>query len=180
MFRLAFVAPIAILLSSCASPGQMGVSKLDWKQARPGQKKQWRQTYKKYQEDHPVLIGDSQSNDLHLAISGGKALFPPLFHAFSYEPISVILNSGACKRVEIHSTAGSMSNWLYACYANNTLALDPSIQNIETSNGSLVITYSPLWLRPDGWTYPSMTSDGLLSLSGAAVRISLVKNKSLL
>ena len=173
MYRLLMVICLSTLLSACVRPGQMGISEQAWKQATPSQKKTWHQAYQAYLKAHPVLPGNPDGDRLQVDITHGQAQFPPDFKESAFQPIHVTLDEGACQSVKIFSEGGESSNILYMCFDQHTLALDPAIQSQDSRYGSLIISESPLWKRPGGWVYTSMTSSGLASLMHVNIRLFL-------
>ena len=173
MYRLLIVIGLCAMLGACVSPGQMGVSDKAWKQAAPDQKKSWRQAYQLYLKTHPVLPGNPNGDLLQVDIAGGQAHFPPDFKESAFQPIHVTLLEGGCQRVRVMSEKEGLTNMLYMCFDQHTLALDPAIQSQNSRFGSLIIPQNPLWKRPNGWMYTSMASEGLVSLKQANIRLLL-------
>ena len=164
------VLGIILMLSSCGSPYALGVSPRQWSDASPAVKSCWLKAYSNYKKEHPVMPGESSEKDrILLSIRGGTAAFPPHFDQQSYYPISDTLARGSCHAIKLRSKTGDQKTKLYVCYDKKTIALDPSHYDRSTTNGSLILTYQPLWSQ--GFGYRNMDTDGYVRFKRATITV---------
>ena len=94
---------------------------------------------------------------------------PPYTSPSRYQPVVFQIRQGDCHRkipVE-QADANGQTGKLEVCYKDDILYLDPSSYDPNLSLGSLQLAYMPIWKR--GFTYPSVTSTGLLKLTNVHI-----------
>lgn len=167
---------IALALSACTPPAScLGVAPTDWQQASPQQRKDWRQAHKEYKKTHPTLKGNVKGPYVQLHLLSGKAAFPPDFKERDFSPVAITLPEGSCRSVQLaskDSVSPLLHTNMYLCYAQNTVAFDPSRVDAQTSNGSLILTANPLWSR--GLLYNSLFTAGYVRLRAATIWVKQV------
>src|SRR6202011_5975839 len=91
-----------------------------------------------------------------------------------YQPISFNLRQGDCnKKIPVISAIDpDQKGKLAVCYKDDTLYMDPSEYDPMLSLGALQFPYMPAWKR--GFTYPNVTSTGLLKLTNVDVVVKQV------
>ena len=167
---LLFMIAVVSLLSGCVTSSFVGITPEQWKSATSEQRKCWIREYNAYKKAHPEFKGDpNAANKIKLQISGGTAVFPPKFLAQPYRSIKLTLPDGSCYREPVYAKSGTLQTKLYVCYDKNTLAIDPSHYDNSTTNGSLILTFNPLWGQ--GFTYNNMNSDGYVKLKNVDIAI---------
>jgi hypothetical protein len=167
---------IVLFLTGCAAvgPTRLGIPQADWEQYSPAKKAQLLASYEDTQHRKKAMPIQSGNGVLTVNIAGGKALLPPYTHLITYEPVDFTVKQGDChKKISITTTdANSQKGKLEVCYTNNTLYLDPSPYDPALSLGSLQFPYMPVWKR--GFTYPHVSSTGLLKLNNVAISLKQV------
>lgn len=160
---------ILLFLSGCAtvSPNRLGISQSDWDQYSPAKKDQLILAYDQTQSHKKTVHVKAGKGVLSVRIEGGEALLPPYTNLVRYEPVAFTVRQGDChKKINVQkvdAVEDEEPGKLEFCYKDDTLYLDPSPYNPSLSLGSLQFPFMPIWKR--GFTYPDVTSTGLLKLT---------------
>lgn len=169
----AYIFIAALFLTGCAtvSPTKLGISQDEWDQYSAEKQEQLLADYKEAQANKKAMHAKAGTGVLSVKITGGKALLPPYTTLTAYEPVSFTVRQGDCREKipVIGADADTQKGKLEVCYKDDILYLDPSPYDPALSVGALQFPYMPVWKR--GFTYPDVTSQGLLKLTH--VQISL-------
>lgn len=164
---------ILLCLAGCStvSPRGLGISESDWEQYSPAKKDQLILAYEQTQQNKRAVHARAGNGVLAVRIEGGEAWLPPYNNPSHYRPISFEIRQGDCRRkIPVEQVgAESGSGKLEVCYKDDILYLDPSPYDPNLSLGSLQLSYMPIWKR--GFTYPSVTSTGLLKLTNVHIYV---------
>lgn len=162
---------IWVFLTGCStvSPNRLGISESDWEQYSPAKKDQLILAYEQTQQHKKTVHASAGSGVLFVRIQDGEALLPPYMSLTAYTPVTFKVRQGDChKKIAIHpDNTDAEAGKLEVCYKDDTLYLDPSPYDPNLSLGALRFPYMPIWKR--GFTYPSVTSTGLLKLTGVHI-----------
>ncbi len=179
-YRFIFLLLITLVLSACVSvkPEQVGLSTVGWESLSYKEKEKISSTYRKTEKTRQQWLGQMRqnpNNQLTVTIAPGKAYFPPYLEAQEFLPVIMNLTDGKCYQdVQLLARDNPLlvTN-LSVCYYQNILYLDPSFSNLAEAKGSLVFPYLPVWQR--GFSYPNISSNGLVRLSNARITIQILK-----
>ncbi len=173
LMKFIYFLLLIFLVSGCATmntPNKLGIARSDWDEYSPAKKDQLLLAYEQTQERKKNTQIKPGSGVLSVRISDGKMLLPPFSQMTHYQPILFGLKEGEChKKITVKSNDSSQIGHLEVCYQNNTLYLDPSAYDPQLSLGSLQFPYMSIWNR--SFTYPDVTSTGLLKLTGVRVLV---------
>jgi hypothetical protein len=106
----------------------------------------------------PVYKGPS----IRISLEHGTAIMPPFTRSVPYQSVVWNMRPGQCRWIWLHSQNDQQTVHLVVCYDGLILRIDPSRYELETKDGSLNITYTPLWER--GLTYTHLSSTGYARL----------------
>lgn len=167
---------LTLLLSACApvSPQKLALSQDSWRAMNARQKdklsKAYRQTEKIRQQWLAALKPEDDSA-IRVKLVSGEAKFPPDYAKAAFRPVEVSLRNGQCYQNIILQKKSDLNDSidLKACYYNDRLYLDPSINEPDKAIGSLLFPEAPIWQR--GFTYPAVTSRGRIGLYQAHIEI---------
>jgi len=165
-----FFLLIFAFLTGCATvyPNRLGISQADWDQYSPAKQEQLMSAYEQAQERKKSVHVQAGSGVLSVKVEGGKALLPPYTNLVAYQTVAFTIKQGDCRRkIPVIESDGGEKGKLEVCYKDDTLYLDPSPYDSALSLGSLQFPYMPVWKR--GFTYPNVTSTGLLKLTNAQI-----------
>jgi hypothetical protein len=160
------------LLAGCAtvSPAKLGISQADWEEYSPTKQEELISAYEKTQATKRKTRAQLGSGILAVKIEGGTVLLPPYTAPTAYESMQFTMREGDCHiKIPVVPTDSDKKGKLEACYKDNTLYLDPSPYEPDLSLGSLQFPYMPIWKR--GFTYPNVSSNGLLKLKSAQISL---------
>lgn len=161
------------LLAACATvtPDSLGISQTQWSQYSPEQKKEMGQGYREVQKQAKRKQEQSSNSTLSVTIYGGRALLPPFTDLQDYQPIAFTINAGDCniKVPVVEKSNPQIKTTLKACYINDVLFMDPSPYLPSQAQGSIQLHHMPIWSR--GFTYPGISSTGLVKLTNVNVSI---------
>jgi hypothetical protein len=171
---------LILFLSGCTavSPSKLGISQADWEEYSPTKQEQLISAYEETQANKGVAQKTQKSKRnqaseslLLVKIAGGKVLFPPYKALASYMPIDFTVRQGDCrKKIPVTPTdTDKKEGKLAVCYQDDILYLDPSPYEPALAIGSLKFPYMPVWQR--GFTYPNVTSTGLLKLTDVHITL---------
>lgn len=167
-----FFLLIVVFLAGCAIgyPAKLGISQSDWSQYSPEKKDQLMSSYEEAQTRKKSEHIRAGSGLLFVNIHDGKVLLPPYTTLVTYEPVAFRIKQGDCgKKIPVTGNEGGKKGKLEVCYKDDTLYLDPSPYDPALALGSLQLLYMPVWKR--GFTYPNVTSTGLLKLTHTQIYV---------
>lgn len=175
-YCLITIALLTVFLAGCAtvSPQTLGIPQSEWDQYSPEKKDQILASYQQAQERKRAVSAKAGKGVLTVNIEGGQVLLPPYTHLTAYQPISFTLKQGDCnKKITVaQADDPEQKGKLSVCYQGDTLYIDPSPYEPNLSLGALQFPYMPIWKR--GFTYPNMTSSGLLKLTNVDISLKQV------
>lgn len=160
------------LLAGCAtvSPAKLGISEADWEEYSSTKQEELISAYEKAQETKRKTSAQLGTGILSVKIEGGTVLLPPYTTPTAYQSMHFTMREGDCHiKIPVIPTDSDKKGKLEACYKDNTLYLDPSPYEPGLSIGSLQFPYMPIWKR--GFTYPNVSSSGLLKLKSAQISL---------
>jgi hypothetical protein len=181
-----FIVLLLSIVAGCAtSPQKLGISEKDWQSYDEAKQKELLASYKQIsatnaQEDaitnEKYLSNDADSSDHYLTINvhGGETLMPPFTGWQRYKSTSFNLYPNSCTNAfleqrESGKDSGKNGVFLRTCYKDNILLIDPSLYEADKKDGTLRITYSPLWEQ--GFSYRGIYTDGYVKLKNATFDI---------
>jgi hypothetical protein len=173
MYKCLIIFISAVLLAACATvtPNSLGISQDQWNQYTPEQKREMNKGYREVQKQAKQKQEISSNSTLSVNIYGGQILLPPFTYLKDYQPIAFAIKEGDCnvKLPVIEKNNPQIKTTLKVCYKNNVLFLDPSPYLPSQAQGSIQLHHMPTWTR--GFTYPGISSTGLVKLTGVNVFI---------
>jgi hypothetical protein len=175
-----------LFAAGCAtSPQKLGIPDKDWQKYNETEQKELLESYKQISEanakEDAVTAAkyygkDSSYNGPYLTVkvSGGEALLPPFADWQSYKPVSFKVYPNSCMSVLLEQNRASENTkksgaFLRACYKDSIFFIDPSLYEFDKREGTLRITYSPLWEQ--GFSYHGAYTNGYIKLKNATVYI---------
>lgn len=170
------LAFIGLITTGCTtvSSETLGIPQSEWDQYSPEKQDQLRADYQQAQARRKALSAKAGNGVLTVNIQNGQVLLPPYTQLTAYQPISFSIKQGDCnKKISVvQADNPSQQGKLTVCYADDTLYMDPSPYDPALSRGAVQFPYMPAWKR--GFTYPDVTSTGLLKLTNVDVTLKQV------
>lgn len=167
MFRQILFIFSALLLGSCAvDPKQLGMSPQQW-QIEHHQKIRTASYHGIIKPLPSKMIYNGPS--IQVAINKGIVIMPSLLQAYPLKSLKFKMRGGECRYIRLTSWEGKYSLDFQACYDGLTLMLNPSRYSTIKSNGTLLLTYNPLW--KSGFTYSGLFSAGCIPLNNMTVTV---------
>lgn len=162
------------LLTACQTMDHkhFGLSEHEWNNLQPEQKSKLTKKYWQVKKQHVLTTNKAfrtPFKKIEIKLVKGTALMWPEKRQMAFMPVRIILQSGACKEVELFGP-GKISNTVSEiCYDGKQVSIDPSHWQLEYANGALVIARHHLWHQ--GMVYQHLNSKGYAGLRNVSVSI---------
>lgn len=182
--NLFFLLFATLLMTGCVTvqPSDLGISPQVWNQYTKEQRDEMASNYHeielgRVENGLKGTLGGDKNSILNVQIHSGKAMMPPFTQLQYYQPLSFSIHQGECyKRIPVYQSNDPKKQViLAACYRDDILYLDPSRYDKSKRYGSLEFTAMPLWRR--GFTYPNVSSSGLVRFTHVNITITETKNE---
>ena len=166
---------IVVLLCSCATePEQLGFSKQQWQEMSEKEHQKTRTAYQPIEKSFAALKIIYNGPDIQVTVKGGVAMTSPFFRYYNFSTIQFQIQPGKCRCLQLINWEQTHLIDLSACYNGLTLSLDTSCCNLTKGEGTLLLTYNPLWKR--SFTYKGLSSSGYVRLKNINITIKVIHN----
>lgn len=179
LFTTVLVALATVMLSGCFSAlNRYGFDREAWQSMTDTQRQKVVNHYKNLQHRVKQSRVEDENDRIEVNINGGWAMMPPFNDYKRYRPVNFELAYGECGMIQLYNKNGDESTPLMACYQDEGLYLDPTVNHEQEQPGTVHIPRSPLWQW--GNDYREVTTGGIARLLKANVTIDASNHTSAL
>lgn len=171
--RLLVIAS-TVALAGCASQAErLGLSEQEWQGLSSQKQEQMWADHEKIKTLNEEKSKKAYAGpELNIYMLKGKALMPPFAQYYEIETFAFRMQPGTCQSVTLKSVDTTNHVDMSVCYDGLKLSIDPSHYDLTQKDGSIFISYNPIWKR--GFTYNNINSQGYVHLRDASISVKAI------